>query len=91
MKTENASQLIEVATRAASLAAAEYLRTHNQKAEPSALAVCLTSWCKIKLPEALADAREALACHMDKIAEMTFAATMAQAGIEAAKECGMPA
>jgi hypothetical protein len=91
MKTENTSQLIQVAIRAASLGAQEYLRTHNQNADPGALAECICAWVKIKLPEAMHDSKEALECHLDKIAEMTFAATMAQAGIEAAKEAGLPA
>jgi hypothetical protein len=52
---------------------------------------CLRSQLKIKIPEALIDANEALNCHMDKIAEMTFAASMAQAGIDAAKDCGTAA
>jgi hypothetical protein len=69
----------------------EYLSRNNLKVvSPEALAECLHSWVKIKLPEALRDAKEALACNMGKVAEVTFASSMIQAGIEAAKEASIP-
>jgi len=77
---------IEIATRGAW----EYLRVHQLQADPEALAECLRSWCKIKLPLALKDAKDAIDAHMPQVAEATFAATMVQAGIEAAKEAGFP-
>ena len=83
---DSMTELIEVASRMAATGAREYLAAHKLQTEPNALAACLKSWIKIKLPEALADAKEALACHMGQVAEATFAATMMQAGIEAAKE-----
>ena len=64
----------------------EYLRTHNLTADADALAAACRSWAKIKLPEALRDAKEAMDCGMSQVAEQTFKATMFQAGIEAAKE-----
>lgn len=71
-------------------AANQYLATHGLTADKPALAACLSSWLKIKLPEAIADAKEAMDCGMDEIGKQTFALTIAQAGIEAAKECGFP-
>jgi hypothetical protein len=69
-------------------ACAAYLHTHGLTASPEAMAACCNSWGKIKLAEALKDARDARDCGMDKVATATFCASMAQAGIEAAKECG---
>lgn len=70
--------------------AAEYLRAHNLAADKEALSACCSSWAKLKLPEALADYKAAMECHMEQVGEATFKATMFQAGIEAAKECGTP-
>lgn len=78
------------AAQIAMKAAAEYLHQHKLTAAPEALEGCLRSWCRIKFPEAMADAKAALDAHMDDIATQTFAATMALAGIEAAKEAGFP-
>jgi hypothetical protein len=72
-------------------AAAEYVRVNNLKVlDWDAATACLRQWCKIKLREALADAKAAIDCGMDQVAEATFKATMAQAGIEAAKEFAWP-
>ena len=78
---------VTIAARSASI----YLEQHNLKAEPGTLSECLKAMVKFRLPEALRDAKEALDCHMDKAAEATFATTMAEAGIDAAKEAGIPA
>ena len=83
-------QLADVAVQIAAQAARQYLSRHNLRADPSALRATLASWIKIKLPEALKDAREALDAGMGSVAESTFKATMASAGIEAAKEAGFP-
>ena len=84
--------LTEVAATIAARSARIYLERHNLKAEsPESLAESLRAMVKFRLPEALRDAKEALDCHMDKAAEATFATTMALAGIEAAKEAGIPA
>jgi len=77
----------EIATRAAM----RYLETHNFSADPDALASCLTSWVRAKLPEALRDAKEALDAGLTEYAEPTYNATIVLAGIEAAKEAGFPA
>lgn len=79
-----------LAADAAMRAAVEYIHVHNLQADTAALLECIRSWCRIKLPEALKDAKEALECGMGQIAEATFLATMRQAGIEAAKEAGFP-
>ena len=83
--------LVKFAVDAAIRGAVEYLKAHNLAADPDALLSCVRSWCKIKLPEALRDAKDALDAGMSEVAEQTFAATMALAGIEAAKEAGSPA
>lgn len=88
MKTQ--TELINRCFTIAVRAAVEYLRVHNLTAQDAALTACLRSWLKIKLPEALRDAKEAFDCHMGQVAEATFALTIAQAGIEAAKEAGQP-
>lgn len=71
-------------------AARSYLQRNGLTADDQALFACCKSWCKIKLPEALHDAQEAIVCNMGQIAEQTFALSMAAAGIEAAKEAGKP-
>jgi len=83
--------LVQAATDTATRAALLYLKQNRLQADDAALTACLRSWCKIKLPEALRDAKDAFDAHMPKIAEQTFLLTMAQAGIEAAKEAGFPA
>jgi hypothetical protein len=84
----------ELAKRAAGFVmagAVQYLDAHGLTADPAALAACCRSWAAAKLPEALSDARDAFACHMEQPAVATFALSMMQAGIEAAKEVGRPA
>ncbi len=73
---------------AAMLAAVQYIRQNSLKYDADALVACLRSHCKASLPAALHDFRDAADCHMDQIAISTFRATMAFAGIEAAKEAG---
>jgi hypothetical protein len=88
--TKDMNPLVEAACQVAMRAAASYLQAHNLRADDSALAACLRSHCKIALPAALHDAKEALDCGMGQAAEATFRASMALAGIEAAKEAGQP-
>jgi len=89
--TTNIDNLGTLAAETAMRAAAEYVRANGLKVlDYEAATACIRSWCKIKLPEALAAAKAALDCHMDKVAEMTFKAIMAEAGIEAAKEFAWP-
>ncbi|MGH8897007.1 MAG: hypothetical protein ACRDZ4_08310 [Egibacteraceae bacterium] len=83
-------QLAQAAAQIAMRGAREYLNRHSLKADPAALSETLRSWVKIKLPEALKDAKDAIEAGMHQIAEQTFAASMFQAGIEAAKEASKP-
>jgi hypothetical protein len=78
--------LANAAIQIAAAGANQYLRAHNLTADQSALAECLRSWVRAKLPEALADAKEAFDLHMDAVGVQTFQASIMQAGIEAAKE-----
>ncbi len=88
MTNTDQNSLVEIASTMAVRGAREYLLRNNLKAESTALSSCLKSWVKAKWPEAIADAKEAIDCGMVQIAQQTFAATMLQAGIEAAKEAG---
>jgi hypothetical protein len=85
------NNIAEVALGIVCIGAGEYLKTHNLRADADTLAVVCKQWAAIQLPVALKDAKDALDCGMTAIAEQTFKATMLQAGIEAAKEAGMPA
>ena len=67
------NRLGDLAAKTAMQAAASYSRQQN-------LTVGVDAVC-----ESLAGAKEALDCGMDHVAEQTFAATMALAGIEAVK------
>lgn len=84
-------QLIKAGTNAAMKAAMEYARTNNLRYDMDAMTACLRSWVRIQFQAALHDANEALNANMPKVAEQTFLATMALAGIEAAKEACFPA
>ena len=90
MTASSLSSLAQVATDTAILAAATYLRKHGLQAPPEVLSSFLMDWIKIKLPEALRDAKEAIDAGMAEAAQQTFLASMMQAGIEAAKESGFP-
>lgn len=83
-------ELGTIGAKAAMRAAAAYLLVHELEADVDALIGCLRSWCRIKLPQALRDAKEAIDAGMGRVAEATFCATMAAAGIEAAREAGFP-
>lgn len=78
----------QIAVSAALRSAQQYMHVHNLKADEKVLWECCKSWCKIKLPEAIADARAAYDCGMNQAGDATFIASMVQAGIEAAKEAG---
>ena len=65
-------------------AALRYCERQGRRA-PDDLQVRVTEACLAELPQALADAGDALDIRMDAIAEETFAASMALAGIAAAK------
>ena len=87
MATKTTGQIIvETAYRSA----IAYLKEHDLQADDDALMACIKSWCRIKLPEAIADAREAYDRGMNKWGDQTFIASFCIAGIEAAKEAGFP-
>ncbi len=86
-RIDNLPQLaIVVAYRGAT----EWLEANRHEADEASLIECVKSWCRIKFPVAVKDARQAYeAGHLDA-AILTFDASMVQAGIEAAKEAGWP-
>lgn len=86
----NIEALGSLAANQVMLAASEYCHANNLRADPEALAECCRSHARLRLPEALADAKEAIDCRMEQVAVATFVATMRLAGIEAAKECCLP-
>ena len=82
MATQDA-QLANEAAKMAMRAADEYLRQHGL--EEWNLIDCLRASVKARLPEALADTKQAFDAGMGEMAVATFAASMRLAGIEAAK------
>ena len=88
MDTTNIAATARMCESVAANAALAYLAAHNLNADKAALADCIMSWIRAKLPEATNDALEAYKCGMQAAGDATFKATMAQAGIEAAKEAG---
>ena len=90
MMTASIDSLGDLGAKTAMRSAANYLHQHKMTANVDALLECLRSWCKIQLPRALDDAKKAADCGMDEAAIATFTASMAIAGIEAAKEAGFP-
>jgi len=87
MKESDMSALAQAGITFVVKGAQQYLQAHNlYPVSNDALAECCKAWAKIKLPEALNDAKEAFACNMNQVGVATFAATMMQGGIEAAKE-----
>ena len=83
MKTETA--LASASVTIAMEAAARFIARNNLKVDFGCLTENLKIQVKAKLPEALADAQAAIACRMTAVAEQTFAATIALAGVEAAR------
>lgn len=91
MDFSNTQAVARICERIAAKAALDYLQTHGLEADRAALVECVMSWIKAKLPEAINDALDAFSVPgMERVGEATFAATMMQAGIEAAKEAGFP-
>lgn len=88
----NIDDLGTLAAEVAMRSAAEYVRVNNLRVHDyDAAAECIRAHCKARLSDALRDAKEALDCGMMQVAQATFKATMALAGIEAAKEFTRPA
>lgn len=91
-RTDAAAQaLAEFARNAAIRAAREYLDHHGLEADSSALADRIAAEVRAAWAEAMDDAREALQCPNGEVmAQTTFGASMALAGIAAAKQVGKP-
>jgi hypothetical protein len=77
--------LAAYAVRSAVDAAVAYCEQWNLEPDADALATELRRLLLQSLPGALARAKEALACGMDRIAAESFCASMALCGIGAAK------
>ena len=90
MEPKDPKTLGQVIVETAYCSARAYLVEHELQADNDALFACIKSWCKIKLPEAITDARAAYDRGMNQWGDKTFTATFVLAGIEAAKEVGMP-
>jgi len=88
--SEHIDALVGIAADAASRAAADFIRLNGLKVPDYDVASqCLRAEVKLALPQALQDAKEAMECHMSHVAQATFRASMAEAGIKAAKEFGV--
>ncbi len=86
----NSQTLADAACTIALRSAQLYLTQHSLKATNLALSECLKAHVKAALPAALHDAKSAFDCNMVQVGVSTFTATISLAGIEAAKEAGMP-
>jgi len=88
----NANELIETATRIAIIAGRQWLTIHPEAkiGDQNVYADCLKANIKIRFPEAVRSAEQALGCGMNQVASQTFQASMALAGIDAAKEACCP-
>lgn len=84
------SGLATAAVTIASRAAAAWLVAHPEvRCDEAVLTERVRVNVKTRLAEALHDAREAIEANMVGVAEQTFAASMALAGIEGAKEAAV--
>ena len=85
------NKLGTIAAETAMQAAAEYIKANGLKVVDYEVACeALRYYTKSRLGQALEDAKQAIDCGMVDAATMTFKASMAMAGIEAAKEFGFP-
>jgi hypothetical protein len=84
------TDLLDYAFPVALLAAREYLAVHALQAHPQTLANSLKASIEAAFPAAIQDAKQAFDAGMGEIAIQTFKASMALAGIDAAKEAGFP-
>lgn len=72
---------------AAMRAAVEWFQTHPETIyDTEALLSCIRANCRIRMPEAFDDMRQAVEAGMYQAGLTTFCATMALAGIDGAKE-----
>jgi hypothetical protein len=83
---ELATAGMHIACRAAKL----YLENHKLQATDEALAPCICSHVRARMREALAASKEAMSAGLSQWIDTAFGTVMLQAGIEAAKEAGLP-
>ena len=79
-------QLVKCAADIAMRAAATYANTHNLQVDADQLVIALRQHVHKVLPEAITDAHDATTCGMGGWAATVFAASLAQAGIDAVDE-----
>jgi hypothetical protein len=90
-KKETEMNLGEIAVKTAAESAVVWMNQNNAKPESTdSFCESIKAMVKIRLPEALKDAKDAFDANMGACAEQTFIASMRLAGIEAAKECAIP-
>jgi hypothetical protein len=87
-KKDKPDILRNMAAHVALREAVRYLVTHRLGWNPQTLTECLLDEIAAKFPEAVRDAKGAMAKHEDLLAEQLFFGTMRLAGVEAAKRCG---
>lgn len=80
----------KLAAETAMKSAVSYIQKNNLRVDTQKLIESLRKHCKARLGEALDDSREAFEAGMKDIANQTFLLSMCQAGIDAAKEVGVP-
>lgn len=85
MGDEAIQMLSRMAMAIATNAAKTFMTKHGLSASNEALATTLQKELAAAIPDALADAREAFNCGMIEVADQTFRASMALAGIKAAQ------
>jgi hypothetical protein len=86
--TTDTQTLADFAFRSAARAAADFLERNQLVADVDTLAQALKRHCKSNMRSAVNDACDAFDCGMTMVGEATFRASMALAGVAAAKEVG---
>jgi len=83
-------ELLELGVKIATAVSIDWFDLHPEATyNLDALIECVRSNMKMQFPQALNDAKEALDIGMDKIAVMTFIASMNLVGIDSAKEAAI--
>lgn len=77
------------ASEAAVRGAKAYLQAHELHADTPTLAQAIREACLSAIPRALKDLEEAIDCGMAEVGFTTFRASMALAGVQAAKLVGV--
>ncbi len=87
-KKEKSDILRSMAAQIALREAVRYLVTHGLGWNPQTLTTCLLTEITAKFPEAVNDAKGAIAKNQELLAEQLFFGTMRNAGVDAARQCG---